>query len=340
MAAITPPIWIAAGGELPEPARRATAAIFGGRGGIVAPGDLAVSQNGTPNMSVNVATGQVLIPGTQGTYQGLYACDNQGVLNLAIAAADPTNGRRDLVVARVRDAQYSGATSSFAIEVVTGTPSASPVDPTTPANSWVLARVLVDAGATSITAGKLTDLRTVQTGQFGRAAALGGIIPTTSSFRPGHVVGLAVYESDTKRLAISDGTDWQPPGALGRLGSATRNTNFSISTTIGYALSVTVATLPNRRLRVRAHTNVNLNSGGTTASVGIANGVGTILNQAYTYHPAGGVNQQVSVEHELNSGAGGSMTFQLSAFTGSGTGTLAAAASAYTLLAVLDEGPA
>jgi len=127
--------------------------------GIVATGDLAVTANGTPNMSVNVAAGEAVVHGSENTAQGSYYVRNDATLNLSIAASDPTNPRNDLVVAKVQDAAYSGATNAWSLAVVTGTPAASPADPATPANAIVLARVRVDAAVTSVVAGKITDLR-------------------------------------------------------------------------------------------------------------------------------------------------------------------------------------
>jgi hypothetical protein len=79
----------------------------------------------------------------------------------ALSTADPTNPRRDLVVVRIRDAAYFGATNSWDLFVITGTPAASPVDPTIPSDGsyLLLARVAVAAGATSITNANITDLR-------------------------------------------------------------------------------------------------------------------------------------------------------------------------------------
>src|SRR6266496_494426 len=89
-------------------------------------GALAVTQNGTPNMSVNVAAGMAFIAGTEGTKQGTYIVQNDATVNKAIAASDPTLNRIDLVVAKVQDTQYSGATNSWSLAVVTGTPAGSP----------------------------------------------------------------------------------------------------------------------------------------------------------------------------------------------------------------------
>lgn len=174
-----------------------------GAHGIVGAG-LAVTQNGTPNMSVNVAGGHAFVRGTEAATQGSYATYNDAVTNLVIAAADPTNPRRDLVVIRVRDAFYSGAATDAALVVVTGTPAASPADPTPPANSLVLARVAVAAAATSIVNANITSVTT-------RAAALGGEIICTAATRPTGAAlyeGLRIYELDTNRHWRYDGAAW------------------------------------------------------------------------------------------------------------------------------------
>lgn len=134
----------------------------GGAHGVVNGGDLAVTQNGTPNMSVNVAAGRAFIRGTQAAgslNQGVYSFFNDGTVNLAVSSADPTNPRRDLVVAQIRDSNYSGASNDARLFVVTGTPAASPSDPVVPADTLVLARLSVAAGATSVTNANITDLR-------------------------------------------------------------------------------------------------------------------------------------------------------------------------------------
>lgn len=133
----------------------------GGSHGCIGAGDLAVTQNGTPNMSVNVAAGRAMIRGTEtaSLNQGSYSFFNDGVVNLSVAASDPTNPRRDLVVAQVRDSQYAGAFNDARLFVVTGTAAASPVDPTVPNSCVVLARISVAAAVTTILNAALTDLR-------------------------------------------------------------------------------------------------------------------------------------------------------------------------------------
>lgn len=142
---------------------RALLTSFVSNEGVSGSGDLKVTQNGTPGMSVYVAAGKAFVQGDDNGSQGLYHVWNDATVTLAISAADATNPRRDLIVARVRDAYYSGATNAFDLFVITGTPAASPSDPAVPNNCLVLARVAVAALATSITNANITDLRTQYT---------------------------------------------------------------------------------------------------------------------------------------------------------------------------------
>lgn len=137
-------------------------AVNGAAHGVCGAGHLAVSQSGTPAMSVDVAAGSAFITGTASALQGPYNMVNDASVTLAIAAADATNPRRDLVIAQIRDDTYDGSGFRDArLTVVTGTPAASPSDPSLSAhpNALVLARVEVAALASTITNANITDLR-------------------------------------------------------------------------------------------------------------------------------------------------------------------------------------
>lgn len=202
--------------------RRWLQALIGGRGGVIPRTatftDLKVSQRGAgANMSVDVADGQCYVTGTESSTQGVYHCDNVGVENKTITASNPTNPRRDLIVARIKDVEYGVAvTNEFLLDVIAGTPAASPVDPTVPANCIVLARVAVAANATSITNANITDLRNGYAAVTGSALignqqkAPTGIVPCLSAFRPtvGLFEGLTIYETDTGRYWVYNGTTW------------------------------------------------------------------------------------------------------------------------------------
>lgn len=174
MAVITPAIGIQEGSHSAQAFRQLISALVGqdietfvnsisatGAGhGIVRTGHLAVSQkSGGANMSVDVAKGLALITGSSSLAQGVYAFANDATTNLAIAAADVSNPRRDLVIAQIRDNEEdAGGQNDARLYVVTGTPAGSPSDPTVPPSCLVLARVAVAAGATSITNGNITAL--------------------------------------------------------------------------------------------------------------------------------------------------------------------------------------
>lgn len=175
--------------------------------GVARIGDLAVTANGTPNMSVNVAAGGCFIRGTQSASQGVYHVYNDATVNLAIATADATNAREDLIVMQVRDSGYAGASDDARLFVVQGTPSGSPADPAVPADCLVLARVTVDAAATTIVSGKIADLRTFAYGnsllpRFASTAERDVYLPTP-------VEGMMAYTTDTDTYWTNDGSAWQ-----------------------------------------------------------------------------------------------------------------------------------
>lgn len=134
--------------------------------GVFRSTDLAVTERGAgANMSVDVAAGQCVIIGDEASTQGGYFLDNDATLNVAITAADPTNPRKDLIVAKIQDSDYSGATDAGSIVVVDGTPAGSPAEPAVPSNAIVLAMVDVAAAASSIVDANITDRRTATSGQ-------------------------------------------------------------------------------------------------------------------------------------------------------------------------------
>ena len=154
----TPPSWLQNGSHPAENDRLTTQALYATTG-IIGSSSLAVAQNATPNMSVNIAAGWAAIVGTSTTTQGTYVSYNDAVVNAAIATAPSSNSRIDLVCLTVNDAYYSGSTNNVVVNVVTGTVAASPVAPSTPANSIALAQVLVGTSVTSIVNANITDVR-------------------------------------------------------------------------------------------------------------------------------------------------------------------------------------
>lgn len=161
MAVVSPPWPLEAGSFGAEQFRRALATLLPiEQNGIASATDWVVTQRGAgANMSVDVAEGRGVIKGTDNAYQGVYFGDTRGATNVVVTAAHATLARIDLIVARVRDTAYVAGADTFTLEVVTGTPSGSPVVPTPPSNCYILAQVAVAAAVTSIVNANITDRR-------------------------------------------------------------------------------------------------------------------------------------------------------------------------------------
>lgn len=169
--------------------------------GLANTGDLVVAAHGTPNMTVDIAAGGVWIAGTSVATQGSYFLYNDASLSVAIAAADPTNPRIDLIVAVIRDnAEDASGSTDARIIAVTGTPAGSPVAPSAPASSIVLAQVAVAALTTTIVSGNITDKRGATCGD--------GIVVCTATTRPTGRTGLLAYETNTGNVIIYQGSAW------------------------------------------------------------------------------------------------------------------------------------
>lgn len=149
-----------------------------GRGhGVLAADAMAITAGGGQNVSV--AAGMASVRGSASGQLGAYVCANDaatlvGLDNRTVAS----QGRKDLIIARVRDNTYGIAGNDWIMDKITGTHAVSPVDPTVPANSaiLVLARVNVPAGATgawTVAAPNIEDLRP-------HARAIGGITPVST----------------------------------------------------------------------------------------------------------------------------------------------------------------
>jgi len=144
--------------------RYAFSSFLGSSGLVQGATDMPVTALGTPNMTVNVGTGQAWVEGTYLTssesgvvVQGNYWVQNDTVYNLPIPAANSSLARIDLVCVVVTDSNegQAGTTGATIIDVP-GTPSASPVAPTPPVSSIVLAQINVGAAATTITSSDIT----------------------------------------------------------------------------------------------------------------------------------------------------------------------------------------
>lgn len=246
------PLWTQGGTTSAEEDRAAIRALLQS-GGVLTPTDLAVTQNGTPNMSVNVAAGRVAVPGSESaSLQGTYVGWLDATLNVVISAADATNARIDLIVARIKDAQYSGASNTFTVEAVTGTPSGSPAVPTAPANTVVLAQIAVAALAASIVTANITDKRIPTGARFP--------ILTSTSLYPTAAAGAGAYRLTND---VSEGPEFcnfagvfRPPwnigwGEVARTKSTADQANADSTEHEITGVATAFTAVANRRYRIR-----------------------------------------------------------------------------------------
>jgi hypothetical protein len=267
--------------------------------GVRGVGDLIVSAGA--GMSVNVAAGLAFVKGTIQTFQGMYVVPNDGVVNLAISAANASLARNDLIIVRVQDSQYAGSNNLGTLEVVTGTAAASPADPTPPANSLTLARVVVPAAAASIVSGNITDLREW-------TAALGGSIPVRNAAQRDAMTkfdGLTVYRMDNHNVEVWNASTsiWMGEQASGTSG-ITAATGWSVASQTwsrkngmapanGNLSNVQVGTLP---VGLRPVSKIAASSGETgVLSTWVVNTTGTIHIAATTPSQVINTSEQVSV---------------------------------------------
>jgi len=148
--------------------------MLGPGGGIVTPGDLNVTQQSTPNMSVLIGTGQIWVPGTSTPSQGMYYSRNGAAVTVSIAASNPSLPRIDTVICQVEDLAYAGASKLFQAAVVTGTATSGATlanlsgKGTLPVSSLPIAYVLVPANATSIITADISNVIAQATNAFGQ----------------------------------------------------------------------------------------------------------------------------------------------------------------------------
>jgi hypothetical protein len=224
--------------------------------GIIREGDLVVTQDGTPGMRVLVAAGSAFIAGSQSAEQGVYAVRNDGNVVVNLAAADAVNRRNDIIVARIQDADYSGASRTFTLEVVQGTNYAgahnNANDPVLPANSIPLARIQVAAGVTSILNASITDLRQFvpQAGRRRGTAAARALAINVEA-------GEEWFETDTARVYRYTGTAWT------YVSGGTPPSYFFATNTVNQNLSGTAWTLLNMPSE-QADYGSNYNAGTST----------------------------------------------------------------------------
>lgn len=296
---------------------------------------LDVSQRGAgANMSVDVAIGDAIIQRSDGTYG--HPAWNDAVYNQAIAAADGSNPRRDIIVMYIDygETPSTGVANNtngvVKITSVSGTAAGSPVDPSDATiqssvgsgNPFIkLARVRVAAGATSISNSVIDDLRELATGM-----SQGGWIYDS--------VFTWVYASSTTfTIAGVDARHQFPVGTRIRLmqsGSVkyfvVTATSFSTNTTVTvdgggvYTLSNTVIDIPAYSYADRPqgypYSSISM-PGEWYQELGRVSGSGTEID--LTGLP--GKNFLRLIFYATKSTTSGGMTIQFNGDTGSNYGT-------------------
>jgi hypothetical protein len=165
--------------------------------GGVYPGMGAMGVSAASGLAVQVNAGYCCVPNpTAG--QGGYIFGVLTAQTLTLAAADPSNPRIDLIVARVYD---TGTSAGYCdIEVVTGTPAASPTSPSVPSAAIPLATVQVPAGAVALASGAVADQRSY-------VVAPGGVLPITSTAAaPAAPAAQLMINLETSQLVQGTGT--------------------------------------------------------------------------------------------------------------------------------------
>ena len=221
--------------------RQSASAAFAG-GGVLSPGELALTQQGTPNMSVVLGAGRAKVVGNSvsppsgfaWTTQAMYDILNDAALSLTVTASNATNPRIDAAYVQVQDAFYSGATNTAVPGVVAGVPAASPSAPAVPINSLLIGYIAVGANVTSITTGNITQQAVIR-------AEIAGV--QVHSYRPsntgarnaltGMIQGDVCNQLDTGATYKYDGFTWKnqtaglvpiiPTNLAGSLGTVSQN---------------------------------------------------------------------------------------------------------------------
>ena len=165
--------------------------------GGVFPGMGAMQVTVAGGMNIQVSAGYCCCPNSSSALQGGYIFGLLNAQTFTLTPASLTNPRIDIIVANVADI---GPNSAAYVQVIAGTPAASPTVPTAPANSITLAQVLVGAAVNSVTSANITDVRAY-------VVAPGGILPiATEANAPAVPASQFLYNIATNQLVTGSGT--------------------------------------------------------------------------------------------------------------------------------------
>lgn len=199
-------------------------------------------------MNITVNNGIAFAQGTASLDAGPYPVVLDATITLTVTTADPSNPRIDNVCLTVVD--NGDNTSTFVVQIQAGTPASSPVAPTLPANSLLLATIQVAAGASSISSGNITDQRLF-------ATALGGILLCSSSaqYPASGPSSQYLHDGTTGRLRRLNGAGGTVPPQTAPFAATNAQVTSSVtctSTTKVLVASVTVTTDGATKVKITA----------------------------------------------------------------------------------------
>lgn len=160
-------------------------------------------------MTATLSPGRAILqaPDTQNAtgVRGAYPVALTEYLTLSFAPGNALYGRIDLVVLRVHDDAYDGSHRSEAVvEIIEGTPAATPVAPAAPGLSLPLYEVAVQANAAA--GANAIDWATALTGRRTATVGIGGILPVGTDTAGGSYPGQ--YRDLNGQLQRWNGTAW------------------------------------------------------------------------------------------------------------------------------------
>lgn len=173
--------------------------------GVLTSSDLIVSQTDTPAMEIKVTGASLGASGGNCWIDG-YKIYNDSNVTLTIDTADASNPRIDLVVIGIDITTVPDYTP--VLQVIKGTPSASPVAPIAPGNLICvdLAEIYVGAGVTTITNSNITDVRVFCNIQSNLYSNLTDEIDNVSNFPFKIKSAFYTVGTDTLSIVIAPGT--------------------------------------------------------------------------------------------------------------------------------------
>lgn len=335
--------------------------------GALRGGDWALAPTGT-SQQLSIAAGAGFINGQESAQQGGYFAWSDASENKTFGA--PSGSPRiDTLLLRVYDPQYGtlpSGTSRVQWDIVAGTPGATPaVQPDSAfistGGQWVpgawmkWAEVRINPGDTVIPSGQIylpgsvvSGTGTTWSAKYARGS--GAPILCTSVSRPASpAVGDHIYEIDTKRHNIWNGSAWFWPYGRGLIGGTryTGSSNFAVGiTTEAVAnFSSTVALEANRSFRFAVRFSTDVTASGMVVAYRIrdTNVSGTVRAETVYYFGSTFNSYTVEVNGEYDtSTAESAHVFCLTAVVISGGGNVNIRGSGTTRPAYLelhDVGP-